>query len=505
MKTRIKQWFLLPALVAGLSLIPAGRVSAQTFTKLFSFTGVGYNASEVATNSEGGEPYGGLLLSGSTLYGTAQYGGTNGEGTVFAINTDGTDFTNLHTFAKIVANASNFGTNSDGANPYDELILSGNTLYGTTETGGTNGSGTVFAVNTNGSGFTVVHTFTALSARFGGTNGDGANPWGGLLLSGGTLYGTTYGGGTNGNGTVFAVNTSGTVFTVLHTFTETVADASFAATNSDGANPEAGLILSGATLYGTTYGGGTNGDGTVFAVNTDGSGYTRLHSFAGSPSDGAQPTAGLFLADGTLYGTAESGGSGLGQGSGTVFAINTNGSDYMILHYLNGTSDGAYPYAGLVLSGNTLFGTAAYDGSGDDGTVFACFISGTNSVYSVLHTFTAYNYTTDTNSDGAFPYGGVILSGNTLYGTAYNGGNDSYGTVFSISLPMPPLTITPSGANLVVTWPTNVLVFTLQSTTSLVPPVVWTTVSPPPYAVIGTNNVVTTAISGTPQFFRLSL
>jgi uncharacterized repeat protein (TIGR03803 family) len=319
-----------------------------------------------------------------------------------------------------------------------------------------------------------------------------------LLFSGVTLYGTTYGGGTNGEGTVFAVNTSGAGFTVLHTFTGT-------ANNNDGANPEAGLILSGATLYGTTYAGGTNGFGTVFAVNTDGSGYTRLHSFAGSPNDGAQPTAGLVLSDGTLYGTAESGGSGLGEGSGTVFAINTNGSDYMILHYLNGGSDGAYPYAGLVLSGNTMFGAAVYDGSGDDGAVFACFISGTNSVYSVLHTFTAYNYVTDTNSDGAFPYGGVILSGKTLYGTAYNGGDASFGTVFSISLPTPPLTIIPSGTNTILTWPTNALVFTLQSTTSLVPPVVWTTVSPPRYAVIYTNNVVTNAISGTPQFYRLSL
>src|ERR1700733_8805383 len=131
MKTLIKRWFLLPALMAGFVLIPAGRVSAQTFTKLFSFTGFGYTASEVATNSEGGEPYGGLVISGNTLYGTANAGGTNGNGTVFALNTDGTDFTNLHTFAKTVANASNFGTNSDGATPYAGLILSGNTLYGT--------------------------------------------------------------------------------------------------------------------------------------------------------------------------------------------------------------------------------------------------------------------------------------------------------------------------------------------------------------------------------------
>ena len=87
------------------------------------------------------------------------------------------------------------------------------------------------------------------------------------------------GGGTNGNGTVFALNTNGMGFTVLHTFTATITDSSFVNTNSDGANPDAGLILSGNTLYGTASAGGTYGNGTVFAVNTNGTGFTNLHSF----------------------------------------------------------------------------------------------------------------------------------------------------------------------------------------------------------------------------------
>jgi uncharacterized repeat protein (TIGR03803 family) len=99
----------------------------------------------------------------------------------------------------------------------------------------------------------------------------------------------------------------------------------------------------------------------------------------------------------------------------------------------------------------------------------------------------------------------MILSGNTLYGTAENGGTNSSGMVFSLSLPTPPLTIIRSGTNAIVTWPTNAFEFTLQSTTNLVPPVVWTTVSLPPYAVIYTNTVVTNTISGTNQFYRLSL
>ena len=78
--------------------------------------------------SDGDYPYAGLILSGNTLYGTTAYGGSSGNGTVFAVNTDGTGFTNLHSFT---ARSVLIYTNSDGADPHAGLILSGNTLYGT--------------------------------------------------------------------------------------------------------------------------------------------------------------------------------------------------------------------------------------------------------------------------------------------------------------------------------------------------------------------------------------
>src|ERR1035437_628709 len=195
MKTYIKNLFLLPALVAGLGLIPAGRVTAQTFTNLHSFTG-----------SDGVNPYAGLILSGNTLYGTAFQGGSSGAGTVFAVNTNGTGFTNLHSF--------NY---SDGANPQAGLILSGNTLYGAAYGGGSSGAGTVFAVHTDGTGFTNLYSFTA--APGSSANSDGAKRQAGLILSGNTLDGTAYYGGSSVNGTVFAVHTDGTGFTNLHSFT----------------------------------------------------------------------------------------------------------------------------------------------------------------------------------------------------------------------------------------------------------------------------------------------
>jgi len=187
---------------------------------------------------------------------------------VFGVNTDGTGFTNLHSFT-----ATPGLTNSDGASPQAGLILSGNTLYGTATGGGSSGWGTVFAINTNGTGFKTLHSFTATTGASGvnqyGANSDGALPYAPLVLSGNTLYGTATAGGTSGNGTVFAVNTDGTGFTVLHTFTPTVygtIDGLPVDTNSDGTYPDGTLTLSGNTLYGTASHGGTNGQGTVFSI-----------------------------------------------------------------------------------------------------------------------------------------------------------------------------------------------------------------------------------------------
>src|SRR5665213_753137 len=396
MKTKIKNLFLLPALIAGLNLIPAGRVTAQTFTTLHTFTATDFNT---GTNSDGATPIGGLILSGNTLYGTAAGGGSSGNGTVFAVQANGPSFTNLYSFT---ATSGGYSTNSDGAYPRAGLILSGNALYGTVEFGGSSGRGTVFAVNNDGTGFTNLYSFTATPPYPATpTNGDGANPYAGLILSGNTLYGTATAGGSGGNGTVFAVNTNGTGFTNLHSFMAMSTNSSGRYTNSDGAIPGAGLILSGNTLYGTATQGGSEFAGTVFAVHTDGTGFTNLYSFTA----------------------------------------------------LSATS----PY---------------------------------------------------TNSDGATPDAGLILSGNTLYGTAFRGGSSGNGTIFSLSLgsvsaPAPTLTIFPSGTNVVLTWPTNAAGFTLQSTTNLVSPAVWSTVSPGPVVVNG-QYAVTNSTSGTNKFYQLS-
>lgn len=485
MKTYIKNLLLLPALIAGLGLIPTSQATAQTFTTVHNFTAIlpypgPYN------NSEGAHPWGGLILSSNTLYGTARTGGfsSSGSGTIFSVNIDGTGFTNLHNFT--AADLGHQGVNDDGAGPNADLVLSGNMLYGTAPAGGNDGVGdgvgTVFAVHTDGSGFTTLH-------NFGSSTHDGAIPYNaGLVLSGNTLYGTTYIGGTYGEGmvgqgTVFAINTDGTGFIILHTFTGL----------TDGGWPQSKLVLSGNTLYGTaSYGGGESGAGTVFAVNTDGSGFTTLHRFTGYPNEGQEPKA-LTLSGNTLYGTTLYGGS---NGRGTVFKVNTDGTGYTNMHNFAEGAGGVQPWAGLILSGNTLYGTTTgASGVSTYGVVFAINTDGTG--FTVLHDVTEAN--------GYALYSRLVLSGNTLFGTAYAGGSMGSGTVFSLSLPPPQLAIASAGTNVILTWPNNVPTpaagFTLQSTTNLAP-AVWSSVFPAPVVVNG-QNTVTNPISGPQKFFQL--
>jgi uncharacterized repeat protein (TIGR03803 family) len=487
-------------LIAGLGLILTGRATAQTFTNLHNFT-----ALVSTTNSEGANPSCSLILSGNTLYGTTEDGGISGQGALFAINPNGLDFTNVHSFSAIMTNGLGVYTNSDGTSPAANLIASGNTFYGTAEFGGLNGHGTVFSLHTDGTVFTNLYSFSAAATNALGhyTNSDGGAPQCGLILSSNTLYGTASGGGLFGNGAVFRLNTDGTGFTNLHSFTSY--SSGFPPTNSDGYYPVAGLVLSGNALYGTAVNGGPFGKGTIFRVYTDGSGFTNLHNFSavvsGTNSDGASPFPGLILSGNTLYGMATYGGS---KGDGTVFAVNTDGSGFTNLYYFIGYPQGAQnPQGALILSGRTLYGTTEFGGSADTGAVFKGHTDGSG--FTNLYSFTTFSgtYPNYYNSDGYYPYAALLLSGNTLYGTALEGGTNNAGTVFSFTLPVPPpLAINRSGTNVVVTWPTNAAVFTLESTTNLVPPAAWSAVSPGSVIVNG-QSAVTNPISGTQNFYRL--
>ena len=445
--------------------------------------------------SDGATPYCFLIASGNTLYGTTADAGS-GSGTVFSIQTDGSGFTILHRFDVGAYNQLHYYTNSEGGSPGSGLLLSGNTLYGTAYSGGVSGSGTIYALNTDGTSFRNLYTFTE---RFWNpwTNSDGVSPEGELVLSGSTLYGTATYGGSAGFGTLFAINTNGTGFTNLHTFTGGL----------DGRHGSAGLIVSGDTLFGVSSSGGLENKGTIFSLRTDGTGFKNLHIFTGGvrlnepSSDGAIPYGTLLLSGDKLYGTTGHGGPG---GHGTVFALNTDGTGFETLHGFSPliqdtNSDGADPQVGLALFNNTLYGTAYDGGTSKRGTVFAIRTDGTG--FTNLYSFD-YN-----DGCGFGPFAALMVSGNHLYGTTVGGGSSDKGVIFRISF-VPQLTILNSGENVILSWPTGVAGFdyagfNVQSTTSFVPPVVWATNFPEPVTV-GGYNTVTNSISGAQKFYRLS-
>jgi uncharacterized repeat protein (TIGR03803 family) len=296
---------------------------------------------------EGG-PVAGVIKIGETLYGTAPGGGRYNQGTVFAIRTNGTNERVLHSFgggsdgmdprASVVAVRDKlYGTTfqggkygrgvvfsvriangaehvlhsfsgpPDGDDPLAGLIVVNGVLYGTTQTGGSNGQGCVFSITARGSE-RVIYSFGGL---------DGETAMASLIDTGATLYGTTAAGGEFNNGVVFSMSLSGTNERVLHSF----------GGSGDGIEPLAPVVAVNGTLYGTTYEGGALGYGTVYRVGSDGA-ERVLHSFGSGQNDGIYPEAGLVNINRTLYGTTYEGGisppscpkSG-GCAFGTVFAL----------------------------------------------------------------------------------------------------------------------------------------------------------------------------------------
>jgi uncharacterized repeat protein (TIGR03803 family) len=270
--------------------------------------------------------------------------------------------------------------------------------------------------------YSVVYSFQC------GPN-DGSGPYGDLIAdSVGNLYGTTQFGGSSatpetlGYGTVFEVSATGTE-AVLH---------SFAGPPTDGSQPYAGLVRDAAgNLYGTTAYGGAYDYGTVFEVAASGA-ETILHSFTGG-KDEAQPLGNLLLdSSGNLYGTAA--GEFTGQ-FGTVFRLAPSGKIMELYTFAGTPNDGSFPRSGLIHDGAAgLYGTTEGGGLYLSGTVFELNKAGPDTIL--------YNFTGE--SDGGGPAANLIhdAAGN-LYGTTIEGGNtpagcdfDTYfgcGTVFKVT------------------------------------------------------------------------
>ncbi len=325
-----------------------------------------YSFPDPGQGNDGATPNAPVVIGpGNSLYGTTTTGGGN-QGIVFKLSPPPRVCeTTLCPWTETVL--YRFTGGADGGNPYSPVILdaAGN-VYGTTQSGGAANLGTAFEVSPSGSGWTetVLYSFTGIP--------DGSQPESGLLLdSAGNLYGTTADGGADNSGTVFQLVNSGSGWTenILYSFGP-----------QDGYAPYGGLILDSAgNLYGTTAYSYV-GDGTVFELSPDGGGQWNFAtlSFLASGAAGTPGPVGTLLMDnsGNLYGTTFEGGlagCGFGSGCGTVFELSPDSGDwnYYLLYQYTGESDGGFPVDGLVrdAEGN-LYGAGFGGGSSGNGVVF---------------------------------------------------------------------------------------------------------------------------------------
>ena len=339
---------------------------------------------------DGQHPYGTPVVRGSTVYGTTASGGANNFGTVYRLASDGSGFTVLH----------HFGVDANGTSPTAGLARRAQPLYGTTAQGGQNGAGVVFKLRIDGTGYAVLHHFKRAK---------GVNPLARLHLAtvGGVwqLFGTTINGGASGTGVIFKIGLDGTGFAVLHHFglgplgtrpaggVIRLGSNLYGVTNSGGAY-DGGVIYrikeggggytvlrhlvaedgygavfnspitDGVWLYGTLQFGGESDLGTIYKIAPNGTGFTVLRHFR--VEDAAYPYSELVRSGSSLYGTTLGGGTGA---IGVIFKIGLDGSDYAILHNFQ-IGDGANPASGLALKNAVLYGAASLGGTNGLGTIF---------------------------------------------------------------------------------------------------------------------------------------
>ena len=403
--------------------------------------------------ADGGYPEGGLIADkDGNLYGTTFSGGGSCEvfggcGTVFRLSRakeGGWTLTVLHTF---------LGFPSDGESPSGRLVFDAQAnLYGTTSAGGSivNGfdSGTVYELTPTKSGEwteTIIHNF--------GVGNDGAFPYSNLVFDpAGNLYGTTNSGGggtnstfcTNGCGTVFELSPQGNgqwTETILHAFHQGGGGS------PDGQNPFAGVAIdSGGNLYGTTYYGGPDDDGTVFRLSRQDGEWKETGQFAfrglmNSNKNGNNPYAGVIVdGSGNIFGTTAGGGNS--RGNGVVFELSPGSSgkyQETVIHELGDPRyvDGELPYTTVVMdaAGNLYGGT--FIGGGEDlptcsdwdgcGVVFKLAPNGDGTWNeTILYAFTG-------GADGGELFDDSLLldSSGAILGTTFAGGDGS-GVVFAV-------------------------------------------------------------------------
>lgn len=439
----------------GLTRLPDGRLFGATFAGGGANSGCIFSLREDGSeyrlvwsfSASGGDGVGpGTRLieaSDGLLYGTTDSGGYYGRGTVFRMQKDGDGFVVLHDFT---------GNEGAGRGPVSALIEARDGwLYGTTggeETYGTNiSTGIAFKLQRDGSNFTILHEFLTPANRI---MPDGIRPLGALLEArDGLLYGFTAAAGTNGFGTLYRMDTNGTNFEVV-----------FHLGRTNGGFAGAPLMqASDGMFYAVAAGSPQRTNGAIFRINPDGSGVQVLRSFSGG--DGSVPVASLLEAsDGRLYGVTTNGGL---ASRGMLFRLEKNGAHYTVLRsFRGGIRDGAHPVAALIEGQDgELYGSTRLGGARDRGVLFRIAKDGLR--YTILHHFF------DSDPAGGRAVAALWQSADgTIFGGTPLGGDLGMGTLFKMTKRFPYLgsELTPYGFLLRFNGVTN-QPYVIQRTTNM--------------------------------------
>lgn len=369
------------------------------FIHLPIFAGVQYevigNLNPDVANSRGG-----LASDGTAFFGASFEGGTADSGAVYRYDPVTTVVTAIHSFT----------TQNTGHRPVAGLIRAADgRLYGQAR-GGSANLGLIYGINTNGSGYAVLHEFAALS----GWNGQGVL----LHATDNRLYGIATEGGGFSRGGIFRIDLNGTNYQLLRAVSGTSGVAPGTMTDVEG--PGGVIQLDDTRLYGVAGLGGSSDKGVVFRMDLDGGDYTVLHTFTGG--DGGGPAGELCHAsDGRLYGVCNDGGQ---SGEGVVYGMNPDGTGFSVLHSF-AEPDGIAPTYRLIEgSDRFLYGTTAF-GSNNGGIAYRLPKSGDG--FSVLHRFDI--------ATGNQPFCNLLesaVAGVFLGSTPY-GGTNNKGVVFRLS------------------------------------------------------------------------
>ena len=276
-------------------------------------------------------------------------------------------------------------------------------LYGLASLGGPSGEGTLFKVNQNGTGFSVLHNFQSPAGFY---------PMGNLLqASDGNLYGSCHEGGMYASCTIFKYNPVTSNYTDVYDFDITNGDF-----------PKSGLIEGPAgKLYGVASSGGVTGNGVIYSYDMNTNTYTPEYSF-GSGNNGSLPYGSPILVGSMLYGMTS---SNIINGSGILYSYDISSKTFSEL-FIFGGSYGKSPMGSLLSANNgKLYGMTKDGGANNYGIIFSYDLS--NGIFTNLYDFDSVN--------GANPWGGLTESSSgILYGMTYQGGNDNSGVIFSFNL-----------------------------------------------------------------------